>query len=214
MINRVELKAKAKEFAFNNKWNIWKGILLCSIVSGAVSTVSEMLAGAVGGEEGNIISALIILIGGIAVMPLEIGLVDYFVKLVRKKDVDLTESLFKYYKKEYLWNTLKIVIVANLIIFALSLLLIIPGIIWALKYAMISFLIVDKSAKDLEKDNLRKESESMMDGHKWEYVVLQLSFILWGLLVSVTCGIAAIWVVPYVTVTNVMWFDELKKLSK
>ena len=53
----------------------------------------------------------------------------------------------------------------------------------------------------------------MMDGHKWEYFVFNLSFIGWYLLCGITFGIAAIWVVPYVTTANVMYYEKLKKLK-
>lgn len=209
MLDRVAIKARAKEFAFNNKWNIWKCVLLVSVISGIASGLGGFFSG-----KNEILGSMISLIVGFAMIPLEVGVVDYFVKLVRGKEVNLTESLLKFYKSEYLWNVLKIEIIAGLIIFALSLLFIIPGIIWALKYAMINFLIVDKSAKELENSNVREESTKMMDGHKWEFVVFHLSFILWYMLSSITLGIAMIWVMPYVTTATVMWYDELKKLSK
>ena len=41
----------------------------------------------------------------------------------------------------------------------------------------------------------------MMEGHKWEYFVLGLSFIPWYLLCGITLGIASIWVVPYIQTT-------------
>ncbi len=209
MIDRVAVKARAKEFAFNNKWNIWKCVLLVSIISGIGSGLSGFISG-----NNEVVGSLITIIVGFAMIPLEVGAIDYFVNLVRGKKVNLTESLLKFYKSEYLWNVIKIEFIAGLIIFALSLLFIIPGIIWALKYAMINYIIVDKSAKELENSNVREESTKMMDGHKWEFVIFQLSFILWYMLGSITLGIAMIWVLPYVTTASVMWYDELKKLSK
>lgn len=53
-----------------------------------------------------------------------------------------------------------------------------------------------------------------MNGHKWKYFVLQLSFIGWISLGEITLGIAFIWVLPYMTVTQVYYYDELKKLEK
>ena len=49
-----------------------------------------------------------------------------------------------------------------------------------------------------------------MSGRLWEYFVLQLSFILWGLLVSVTCGLAALYVAPYTNVTYAGYYLSLK----
>ena len=57
-----------------------------------------------------------------------------------------------------------------------------------------------------------KMSKEMMDGHKWEYFVLILSFIGWILLCVFIIPI--IWVIPYIQTTQVMYYEELKKLSK
>jgi uncharacterized membrane protein len=48
-----------------------------------------------------------------------------------------------------------------------------------------------------------------MDGHKWEYFVMSLSFIGWGLLVAFTAGIAAIWVQPYMVLSFANFYNEL-----
>ena len=66
----------------------------------------------------------------------------------------------------------------------------------------------------MKEEKAYKVSEKMMDGHKWEYFVFQLSFIGWYLLCGLTLGILYIWVLPYVTVANTMWYEELKKISK
>ena len=58
-----------------------------------------------------------------------------------------------------------------------------------------------------------KESKRMMDGYKWDYFVFGLSFIGWILLVVITFGIAAIYVMPYMTVAQAMYYDELKAIK-
>ena len=50
-----------------------------------------------------------------------------------------------------------------------------------------------------------------MHGHKWEYFCLQLSFIGWYLLVIMTCGIALIWVYPYIQTINALYYRNLVK---
>ena len=54
-------------------------------------------------------------------------------------------------------------------------------------------------------------SAEIMSGHKGEYFVLQLSFILWYLLGIVTCGIGMLCVVPYVMSTQVQFYVEVSK---
>ncbi|MEY2376440.1 DUF975 family protein [Lentilactobacillus buchneri] len=54
---------------------------------------------------------------------------------------------------------------------------------------------VDRGEKISYLDAITR-SRQLMDGHKWDYFVMALSFIGWGLLVGITLGIAAIWVQP------------------
>ena len=54
------------------------------------------------------------------------------------------------------------------------------------------------------------ESKRLMSGKIWEYFVLELSFILWLLLVSVTCGIAILYVGPYMQITMAGYYLSLK----
>ena len=50
----------------------------------------------------------------------------------------------------------------------------------------------------------------MMNGHKWDLFVLQLSFFWWFLLVMVTLGIAAIYVTPYISATTANFYNSIK----
>ena len=54
-----------------------------------------------------------------------------------------------------------------------------------------------------------RESESMMKGHKWQYVLLMLSFIGWDILGMITLGIAFLWVIPYEIMTRVAFYEKI-----
>jgi len=58
------------------------------------------------------------------------------------------------------------------------------------------------------------ESKKIMHGHKWEFFVLNLSFILWILLCMVTMGIALIYVLPYMEATFVNFYNSIKRTSE
>lgn len=76
-----------------------------------------------------------------------------------------------------------------------SLLCVVPGIIKAISYSQSYFLMAERP--ELRGSAAITESRRLMQGHKWEYFVFQLSFLPWWLLVAVTCGIAGIYVFPY-----------------
>lgn len=48
-----------------------------------------------------------------------------------------------------------------------------------------------------------------MNGHKWDYFVLQISFIGWYLLGFLTLGIGLIWVIPYASATYSNFYRHL-----
>jgi hypothetical protein len=51
------------------------------------------------------------------------------------------------------------------------------------------------------------ESKRMMQGNKWKLFCLYLSFIGWGLLCILTLGIGTLWLMPYVEVTLIAFYD-------
>ena len=55
------------------------------------------------------------------------------------------------------------------------------------------------------------ESKLIMNGHKLDFFVLQLSFILWALLTAVTFGIASIYVMPYQQLTFTNFYHNIKR---
>ena len=92
-----------------------------------------------------------------------------------------------------------------------TLLLIVPGIIKAFAYALVPYLLSDDKYKDLGYREVLKKSEEMMNGHKMDYFVLNLSFIGWYLLVLPTLGLILIWLSPYVTTAQVKFLNDVKE---
>lgn len=83
--------------------------------------------------------------------------------------------------------------------FLWSLLFVIPGIIKSIAYSQMFYLMADD--EDLDPGDAQKESMELMEGHKWEFFVLCLSFFPWYLLCIITFGIASIYVSPYIQTT-------------
>ena len=54
----------------------------------------------------------------------------------------------------------------------------------------------------------------MMNGHKMELFLLDLSFIGWILLVMVTGGIASLYVAPYMQAARTAFYETLKGEAK
>ena len=204
VINRAALKKAAREKISGNLWNLWKPLL----VIGLVSFVAGMFLGLFG-EESNAASILSLIVE-IAALPMTAGLILYYLNFTRGKEFDI-HDLFAYYDKRIL-NLVLLEIVIGLFTFLWSLLFIIPGIIAALSYSMSMYIFVDETKTDTME--IINESKRLTKGYKWDLVVFHLSFILWDMLVGLTFGIAAIYVVPYQTVAQTMYYDELKAIKE
>ena len=93
--------------------------------------------------------------------------------------------------------------------FLWTLLLIIPGIVKKYAYSMSFYILADNP--ELTAREALSKSKEMMNGHKWDLFVLQLSFFWWYLLVGVTFGIAAIYVTPYISATTANFYNSIKE---
>lgn len=60
---------------------------------------------------------------------------------------------------------------------------------------------------DLSGKQVVQKSELLMNGHRWEFFVLNLSFIGWILLAIVTLGIGLLWLIPYMQVTMIKYYQ-------
>ena len=219
-MDRVELKKEAKEFAFKNKWNIWKPLLVLCLIEGIVVAILnafgftaeqvniDILSAKVTTYQMSPTASFIASLAEVLLLPVMIGLIYYYLQLVRGKKPELKDLLSKY---KYILPIFVITLLAGIFTFLWTLLLIIPGIIYAFSVVLVPFLLADEVDDKTGYMELINKSREMMKGHKMEYFILQLSFIGWYILVGITFGIASIWVVPYHTIANVKFYEKLKK---
>lgn len=88
-----------------------------------------------------------------------------------------------------------------------SLLLIIPGIVKSLSYAMTPYILVDHP--ELTAKQAIEASKTMMDGYKGDLFMLGLSFIGWDILNLLTLGIGSFWLSPYKEATYAAFYRQL-----
>ncbi|MBE5921607.1 MAG: DUF975 family protein [Lachnospiraceae bacterium] len=99
----------------------------------------------------------------------------------------------------------------NLYIFLWGLLFIIPGIVKSYEYRMVPYLLADDP--NLSGDEAFRISREMMNGNKWSAFVLDLSFLGWTLLSSITFGIVGVFYVePYIRATDAELYLKLKEI--
>ncbi len=140
--------------------------------------------------------------------PLKISLSHTYLELAsnnKKPEFDMLGFGFKMCWTESIllnfWSGLYIIL--------WSLLLIVPGIIKAYSYSMANYIMAENP--EIKALDAMKKSEAMMDGHKLDLFILDLSFFFWHLLVAITLGIASIYLAPYVESTRVNYYLKLKE---
>ena len=99
-------------------------------------------------------------------------------------------------------------IVQYIFIFLWSLLFIIPGIVAAYRYRFAIYNLCENP--DMGVMEAINMSKAQTAGFKWQLFVLDLSFLGWQLLCALTLGILSIWITPYVTQTDVGYFQQIK----
>lgn len=87
-----------------------------------------------------------------------------------------------------------------------SALLFVPGIILSYAYAMARRLQMDHP--DWSPVRCMRESRYMMRGHKWDFFVLQLSFLGWFILATIP-GVS-VFVKPYVSLAETVFYENLR----
>lgn len=120
------------------------------------------------------------------------------------------DLLFDGFKENRYLRNVAYLLLREIFIFLWILLLIIPGIIKSLAYALVPYILADKTVDLLDEDPITR-SRKMMYGYKWELFVLHLSFIGWFILGALTLGILTIlYVLPYYYQTMAIFYQKVK----
>ena len=90
-----------------------------------------------------------------------------------------------------------------------TLLFIIPGIIKAIAYSQMFYIIVEY--KNVSITKAMRISMEITKGHKWDLFVMYLSFLGWDLLSIMTVGILQLWLLPYKNMTYINAYHSLVK---
>ncbi|MDH6603526.1 putative membrane protein [Bacilli bacterium PM5-9] len=132
-------------------------------------------------------------------------------KIEKAKPIGDAVSIFK---SGYLGKYIILILQYSLLLAAWTLLFIIPGIVKKYSYSQAFYIFKDKMDKgeDFRPIDCITESRKMMDGYKMNYFLLILSFIGWMILGIVTLGIAFLWIEPYMNMTTVAYYENLKEV--
>ena len=190
--------------ALENKWGNFVAI---TFVYGFIIGITQVLSG---DKDSPAILHLIGLVLFILALPLTWGYQTLFLGAVRGGEAT-AKDMFEGYNKELFSRVLTTTLLYYVYVFLWSLLLLIPGCIKAYSYAMTPYILKDNP--EMKNNAAIEESMRMMDGHKLELFLLDLSFIGWAILSILTCCIGFLWLVPYMNMARVNFYEDLKKAS-
>ncbi|MBF1558144.1 MAG: DUF975 family protein [Prevotella salivae] len=190
--------------ALENKWG---NFVLITFVYGFIIGITQILSG---DKDSPAILHLIGLVLFILALPLTWGYQTLFLGAVRGGEAT-AKDMFEGYNKELFSRVLTTTLLYYVYVFLWSLLLLIPGCIKSYSYAMTPYILKDNP--EMKNNAAIEESMRMMDGHKLELFLLDLSFIGWAILSILTCCIGFLWLVPYMNMARVNFYEDLKKAS-
>ncbi len=177
-------------------WEIFKKQPWVWILLGLLSGISASYQGEADADGNYTFSVIVIsLVVAIVSMILEMGIKRTAIDAAEGKNADLSK-LFSEINK--FWRYLGTSILYGLIVFGGMILLVVPGIIWAIQFHYASYLVIDKNMRPIE---ALKESSRLTAGRKWSlfgfFIVLVLVniagalLLLIGLLVTIPLSIIA-----------------------
>ena len=119
------------------------------------------------------------------------------------------ESLLSTFNKQLYGKIILLSIVKSLFIFLWLLLFIVPGIVKAMSYSMTPFVIADDA--DVDYREALDRSEAIMEGHKLDFFVIQLVYIVLIILsVVFTFGIGILLLDPYYETVTAKFYEQAK----
>lgn len=189
---RSEMKTLAKERLKGQ----WGNAVLIMILSGLLTGAAGLL--------GSLLGPFSVLVTLAVSGPLMLGSVYFYLKVSRNEKAEIGDLFwgFRNFAGAFVLTFLQ-----SLFIFLWSLLFVIPGIMKAYSYSMAFYIMADEPEISA-RDAIRKSKE-MMQGHRMELFVLQLSFFGWVLLGLVTCGLGNLYTLPYLNETMTFFYHNL-----
>jgi uncharacterized membrane protein len=201
----LDARMFAKKKLEGNKWNINKTLLIIAGIEILVTLILNLFGFKAqtdfsrAANTNEAVYSIVTSVLTVALLPTAVGLIVYVVNLINDKKFEIKQLFCKYtdFVRIFLSD-----LVMGLFIFLWSLLLIVPGIIKAIEYSLVNYMLADKKYDDLGTMDLLKKSKTLMYGHRKEWFMMNLYYFGLLLLGVLTLGIYWIWVIPEATMAN------------
>lgn len=181
--------------ALKGKWGITIGTFLIAVaIQSAASQVPVL---------GPLTAAYLL-------SPLNAGIALFILRIIRNEQPQEIGVIFEPFSQywRYVWVCVRVAV----FVFLWTLLLIIPGIIAAMRYSMVYYIMLDDP--QLSAKEAMEESSAIMYGHKWQYFGYYLLFCL-ILVFGTFCtfGIGLIWLIPWSASFMAHFYESIRRPS-
>lgn len=139
------------------------------------------------------------------VYPLNVGRCRYFME--SRQSLTPVSTVVSTFRRPY-GNPIVVQLLTNLKIALGFLLLIVPGIYWEYCYELVPYLLAENPY--MSATRAMELSKEMMEGEKWNFFILKLSFFGWLLLCVFTFGIGGFFLEPYMQATYAEFYAAMR----
>ena len=192
MKTNTQLRQAAKEQLTGNYTAFVIVTLVYLFIVGACSSVKYA---------GSLLSVLLAVPAAFAFVMMQLA-------FVRNGEKPTVEGLFRTFNSQWYLKTICLQLLMGIYTFLWTLLLVVPGIIKSISYAMAPYILADNPEIGCEEAICR--SMKMMDGHKMDYFLMLLGYVGLTLLSVVLFCIPMLWLIPYYQVVFTNFYLELK----
>ena len=191
MLSNRDIVDKTKTLLKNSYLKVFASLLLASIIPQIITAISP---------QNVALHVVSLFVSGY----IQVGIAFYCLELYKGKDVGL-EKIFSGFKG---YKPVVILLLYVVVIFLGFILLIVPGIILALMYSQVFFILAeDPDVGVIEAFNL---SHKMMKNNKMQLFMLNLEALFYFFIGVFTLFIWWIWLIPRYSVAYAGFYDSLK----
>ena len=151
----------------------------------------------------SILGVVQFILGGVV----RLGYVDCLLKQHDRREQPELNDLFSQFHR--FGDGFCLALLQGLYTFLWSLLFVIPGIIATFRYAMAPFILAENPG--MTASEAIAASKQMMEGHKMDLFLLELSFLGWSILSALTLGIGSLWLNPYMNAAHAAFYRNISR---
>lgn len=213
MKTNSELRQESLDFMKGN----WKPAVVVTLVYLLVVYAGTFVAALVGkgvGEPvgGAVQEILSLLVAILVIYPMTFSLVKLFLGFVRGEQQLHAGGVFSTFNTPYYGKSIGLYLLTMIFTFLWTLLLIVPGIIKSLSYALAPYILAENP--ELTANEAINRSMEMMNGHKMDLFLMVLGYTGFALLSLLALGIPLLWIYPYYQAVFAKFYEEVKAANK